>query len=728
MTVPRTERTRKLEGLLNALRSVLALQSARPARSGQHPAGLLAGLLLRSLDLQFVLARARSQATGADYDVVRLNRRYPEKLSPGLTAALEPWLSSKGNSSSRLRYEPLGPRALPIATFAFGATGVTGKLIVGAARAGFPSDIEKVLLAVAANQAAIACAEKAHPRATGYAVRARAHAPSSLKDTTLAGLGSLNQLHQFSTGLIDTGDLPAVLEQMLATVMEIQAADFGNVQLFDAERGGLVIVAQRNFQPPFLEYLAFVPSERCAAFARAAQTRQRIIIEDVQTDISFAPYRHVAAEAGFRSLVSTPLISPKGELLGMLSTHFRNPHRPTEYELRLTDIYAQQAARMFEQKRMEEERNKLASIVQNCSDFIGIATLCGRAVFVNAAGRTMVGLKADEPIPENITAYVAEGQQDRLMNEALPIVEREGFWEGEMHFRHIPTGRPVPVLQHIFYIKESDTGRRLALATISRDMTERKRAELALNNAQQELAHAGRILSIGELTASLAHEINQPLAAIVANANAAGRWLERKVPDYEHARKSLQNIARDGNRASAILQRVREFAMKAPPSRVSLNLNDVIHEVLAIVSNEIARERIALGVDLAAKLPDIIADRIELQQVVLNLIINSIEALRPVSGRSKELFVTSERGRGTVEVAVRDNGNGVGAQDLQRIFDAFFTTKPDGMGLGLGISRRIIEAHNGKLWAAANPGCGLTLRFTLPARGKVRSRGKTSLP
>lgn len=728
MTVRSIERTRKLEGLLTALRSVLALQSGRPARTGQHALGQLADLLLRTLELQFVFLRVCSKATGAAYDVVRLDDRHPDQISAGLTAALEPRLTSNDRSSSRLRYEPLGLRAVPIATLPFGSTGLTGKLIVGATRAGFPSDIEKVLLRVAADQAGLLCAEKFRPRARGYEVGARTHAPSSSKENPLAGPGSLTQLHQFSIGLIETGDLSAVLEQMLAAVMEVQAAEFGNVQLFDAERGGLVIVAQRNFQRPFLEYLALVQPDRCPAFARAAQTRERIIIEDVHADISFTPHRHVATGAGFRALVSTPLIGHQGELLGMLSTHFRKPHRPTEYELRLTDIYAQQAARMLARKRMEEERNKLAAIVQNCSDFIGIATLCGRAVFVNSAGRRMVGLKDDEPIPDNIAAYVAEGQQYRLLNEALPVVEREGFWEGEMHFHHIPTGRPIPVLQHIFYIKETDTGRRLALATISRDITERKRAELALNNAQQELAHASRVLSIGELTASLAHEINQPLAAIVANANASRRWLERKVPDYEHARKSLQNIARDGNRASAILQRVREFAAKSPPCRMPLNLNEVVHEVLAIVNNEIAREQITLRVDLVAKLPDILADRIELQQVVLNLIINSIEALRPVSGRRKELFVTSERRRGAVEVAVRDNGNGVGAQDLNRIFDAFFTTKSDGMGLGLAISRRIIEAHNGKLWATANPGSGLTLRFTLPARGKVRPPAQSPPP
>lgn len=540
MTVPSIERTRKLEGLLNALRSVLALQSGRGAPSGEHVLGRIADLLLRTLDLQFVFARVGSKATGAGCDVVRLDRRrYSVRLSEGLTAALEPWLSPGGCPRSRLRHQPLGPRSLAVATFAFGSPGVNGKLIVGAARAGFPSDIENLLLRVAANQASVA-----------------------------------------SNGLIETGDLSAVA----------------------------------------------------------------------------------------------------------------------------------------------------AAIVQNCSDFIGIATLGGRAVFVNSAGRRMVGLEDHEPIPDNIAAYVAEGQQDRLLNQALPVVEREGFWEGEMHFHHIPTGRIIPVLQHIFYIKEPDTGRRLALATISRDMTERKRAELALNNAQQELAHASRCLSIGELTASLAHEINQPLAAIVANANACRRWLERKVPDYEHARKSLQNIARDGNRASAILQRVREFAAKAPPSRVPLNLNAVVREVLGIVTNEIAREQITLRVELAAKLPDIVADRIELQQVVLNLIINSIEALRPLSGRRKELAVTSVRRRSAVEVAVRDTGNGSGAQNLECLFDAFFTTKPDGMGLGLAISRRIIEAHSGKLWAVANPGGGLTLRFTLPARGPARSPAKRPPP
>jgi PAS domain S-box-containing protein len=356
-----------------------------------------------------------------------------------------------------------------------------------------------------------------------------------------------------------------------------------------------------------------------------------------------------------------------------------------------------------------------AAIVQNCSDFIGIVTLDGHPVFVNGAGRRMIGLRDDEPLPAQVKDYVAPAEQDRLLHDILPRVEREGTWDGEITLRHYPGGGGIPVLQHIFYVKEANTGRRLALGTICRDINERKRAEQALAKAQQELAHAARVLSIGELTASLAHEINQPLAAIVANAHASRRWLDRKVPNYKLAQASLENIVRDGNRASAIIQRVRSFSAKALPSRDRLAVNDVIREVVAIASYELAREQVGLRTHLAEDLPAVVADRIELQQVVLNLVINSIEALRPNLDRPKDLLITSaRRNKSTVEVSVTDNGSGIDAQHIERMFDAFFTTKSHGMGLGLAISRRIIEAHNGTLRVTPNPQWGLTLAFTLP--------------
>ena len=252
-------------------------------------------------------------------------------------------------------------------------------------------------------------------------------------------------------------------------------------------------------------------------------------------------------------------------------------------------------------------------------------------------------------------------------------------------------------------------------------IAERKRAEFALDKAQQELAHAGRILSMGELTASLAHEINQPLAAIVANANASRRWLERKAPNHERAMESLENIARDGMRVSDIIRRVRAFSAKGTRSRAPLNINDVIREVVALTAHEVEREDVGLRTQLAENLPAVLADRIELQQVVLNLVINSFEALRPVVDRPKDLCITSGRhNKGMVEVSVADNGKGIEAQHLERMFDAFFTTRSQGMGLGLAISRRIVESHDGTLWASPNPECGLTLAFRLPITRRRR--------
>ena len=231
------------------------------------------------------------------------------------------------------------------------------------------------------------------------------------------------------------------------------------------------------------------------------------------------------------------------------------------------------------------EPAQLAAIVQSCADLVGLATLTGRALYVNLAGRRLIGLREEDALPREISAYVTDGHRERLLHQILPMVAREGFWDGETSLRHFQTDVAIPVLQHIFYVLDPGTGRRLALATICRDVTARKRAELTLSKAQQELAHASRVLSIGELTASLAHEINQPLAAVVANANAARRWLERRPPDQARARESLDNIVRDGNRASAILQRVRDFSAKVPPSRELLNVNDVIREVVSIAAH-----------------------------------------------------------------------------------------------------------------------------------------------
>jgi PAS domain S-box-containing protein len=248
------------------------------------------------------------------------------------------------------------------------------------------------------------------------------------------------------------------------------------------------------------------------------------------------------------------------------------------------------------------------------------------------------------------------------------------------------------------------------------DITERKRAEEALRHTQAALAHVSRVMTMGALTASIAHEVNQPLAGVVTNGQACLRWLARAVPDLAEARAAVERIIRDGHRASEVIRRLRALTQKTEPQTAWLDLNDVIHEVSALVHSEVRKHRVALWTDLSPALPPVLGDRIQLQQVLLNLLINGIEALQAVTDRVRELQIRSYRhASDEVGVAVRDAGIGLDPENMARLFDAFFTTKPGGTGIGLAISRTIIEAHGGRLWATPHDGPGATFQFTLPA-------------
>jgi C4-dicarboxylate-specific signal transduction histidine kinase len=245
---------------------------------------------------------------------------------------------------------------------------------------------------------------------------------------------------------------------------------------------------------------------------------------------------------------------------------------------------------------------------------------------------------------------------------------------------------------------------------------ERKRAEEALQTAQAELAHVTRVATLGELTASIAHEINQPLGAIVNNAGACLRWLAAQ--NFEEVRNSAALVIADGHRASEIIRRIRALATNAPPRREWLDLNDTVRDVAALAQSELSRHGVALDTKLADDVPHIVADRIQVQQVILNLVVNAIEAMSRRGDGRRELSIRSGLDDSRhVTVAVRDSGPGLDAKSVERVFDAFYTTKPQGLGMGLAICRSIIEAHGGRLWATPNDGRGVTFQFTLPIAG-----------
>jgi len=248
-----------------------------------------------------------------------------------------------------------------------------------------------------------------------------------------------------------------------------------------------------------------------------------------------------------------------------------------------------------------------------------------------------------------------------------------------------------------------------------RTRIERQAAQEALKKTEEELARVARVTVMGELTASIAHEVNQPLAAVVTNGNASLRWLANDPPNFDEARQALRNIVRDGNRASDVIARIRAVLKKSETAAQRLDLNEIIREIVALTQSEVERRKASLCLALAEDLPAVMGDRVRLQQVLLNLVINALDAMVEVIDRPRIITIrTSTPKLGSLLVAVEDSGAGLSPQAESRLFDAFYTTKPDGLGMGLSISRSIIEEHGGRLWAAQNEGYGATFQFTLP--------------
>jgi PAS domain S-box-containing protein len=261
-----------------------------------------------------------------------------------------------------------------------------------------------------------------------------------------------------------------------------------------------------------------------------------------------------------------------------------------------------------------------------------------------------------------------------------------------------------------------DPDRVEAALVIVRDLTDQMLASEELQQAHADLAHISRVTTMGELTASLAHEVNQPMAAAVTNANACLRWLAGDIPNLEEARGAATRIVRDGTRAAEIISRIRLLFKKGAPRREVVDVNEVIREMIVLLGSEATRYSISVQTDFAADLPQVMGDRVQLQQVMMNLIMNGIDAMKDVDGM-RELAIESRRAENEqLRVSVNDTGVGLPTQHADQIFDAFFTTKPQGTGMGLSISRSIVESHGGRLWAADNSPHGAIFSFTLPAK------------
>ncbi len=343
-------------------------------------------------------------------------------------------------------------------------------------------------------------------------------------------------------------------------------------------------------------------------------------------------------------------------------------------------------------------------------DFVRRARQLAKITDVNPALQRIVG--ASSPCTFIESADRLLGEADRSFVGALAAFAKgEPFYEGETELISLD-GHKVPVLFTITFPAGPD-GDRNVLAFVV-DITERRQSQDALLAAQAELAHAARVATLGELTASIAHEVNQPLAAIVTSGEAGLRWLRRDVPDLKEVANAIGHVVAEGRRASEIVARIRAFLTKKPPQRDTLQVSEIIEEAARLVARELAMDNIVLTIETEHDLPAIQGDRIQLQQVLINLLVNASQAM---SGQSGPRIITLRAGAtadGDLSVTVRDTGPGIAPDDLPRLFAPFFTTKPGGMGMGLAICRTTVEAHGGNLSAESAPGSGTTFRLTLP--------------
>jgi PAS domain S-box-containing protein len=584
-------------------------------------------------------------------------------------------------------------------------------------------------------------------------------------------LGKVRQIDQdfplshTETALFSGATIETPVEQLdLGTVMKVSQAVSGEIVLEQLVRTLMVLAVEHAGAARGLLILPCGEEQRIAAKAGTGReevevrlqpapitpsdlpdsllryvirTQESVILDDATVQNLFSDDEYVRRERP-RSILCLPLVK-QAKLMGVL--YLENNLAPgvfTTRRLALLELLASQAAISLDHARLyadliqeNNDRRKAeealraseerwSMLAENTSAGIALTAPNGRFIAANLALQKMLGYTEDELQERTISDISYE--EDRAGTVAR-LAEAE---EGERRVYRLEKrylrkdGRVVWADVSSVFVPASGSVSAFFSVVIV-DITKRKRAEEeldqkenSLREAQNELAHVSRVTTMGELAASIAHEVNQPLAGMVTNANASLRWLAGDSPNLVEAREATRRIVRDGIRAGDVISRMRALFKKAYAAKEWLNINETIEEVVMLTQSEVRRNKVALRLELAADLPRVLGDRVQLQQVVVNLILNAIQAMGAVEDRPRDLVISTRQDNADeVRVAVRDSGIGFDPQTGERMFDAFHTTKPGGLGMGLSISRSIVESHDGRLWAVSNDGPGATFQFTL---------------
>jgi PAS domain S-box-containing protein len=632
------------------------------------------------LRLEFACLRLTSPPGGAPVEIVRVEMARGATVSPhAAESAVARALAGTLSVDPVRMPSPIGSGEVSVVPFRLGIHDELGVLVAGSGRADFPTASESLVLRVAANQAAIALRE-----ARIIAERKRTHEVLEQRVAEWT-----RELTAVSSQLAEGQRLSHTGSWAWTVATGETAGSAEHLRMFGFDPASMAPSCQLNMEVIHKDDRPLADRVFADAFSQRTDYTQdfRVVLPD-------GSIRHV-------QIVAHPVFDDAGELVQYVGTSMDVTER-TRAEQRL--------------RRSEALLAQGQTISHTGSWAFTVAT--GELLWSQEHFR-IFGFDPERGQPSYATALTGIHPEDRLrVQEAFERAVREQT-ACELDLRTLHADGSIRHVHSVGQPVFDASGVLVEYVGTIMDVTENRQAEETLQETLAELAHVARRVTAGELTASIAHELNQPLAAVVTHGGASLRWLAHDPPNIAEAMTAIRYIIRDANRASDVIGNIRALLQKSGRARVTLDMTDVVREVLVIVEPEVARHRIVVDERLAADLPPVLGVRGELQQVLLNLIVNGIEAMADTTEGARSLIVSSERYEvdhaAGVLVTVEDTGVGLAEPSLRVVFEAFHTTKPHGLGMGLSIARSIVQSHGGRLWATRNPGRGATFQLVLPA-------------
>ena len=701
----------RLQRCINDIVSILALPALWSSGEPLRIANTLSEALLRMLQLDLVYVKVSGSTGRAPIEMVRMAPwREPAPELVKVCSELEQSMREEPQRSQPVIRRPADGGEISIAPMRLGLEGEFGLIAAGSQRAEFPNQTEKLLLSVAANQALIGLQQS---QLLSEQTRMTADLDSRIAQRTQELTRANDELRR------EIEKRKTVEERLRDEESELRRSEAWSKAILDSALDCVVTI----------DHEARITEFNPAA-ERTFGYRRDEVIGRLMSEVLVPPSLREKHQQGFARYVATGEAHVIGQRMEMTALRADGSEIPVELAITrisfpgppsftgyLRDVTARKRSEDALREayaRVARSEERWRSVFENSAVGIALTNLSGRFLAANPVFQQMLGYSEEELRLLTFLDITKEEFVElnwKLVDELIAGRRREV--QIEKRYRR-KDGSLVWVRNNVSLVLGTDRIPQFLMAIVE-DISDRKRAEEALARARADLAHMTRVMSFGELTASIAHEVNQPLSGIVTNASTCLRMLNADPPNVDGARETARRTIRDGNRASDVITRLRTLFGKKEITVEIVDLNDAAREVIALSLSEWERNQVVVLQELTDDLPQVKGDRIQLQQVMLNLLRNASEAMTAINDRPRELLVRTERdGAERVRLSVKDAGVGFDPQIADRLFEGFFTTKDDGMGIGLSVSRSIIEAHQGRLWATLNDGPGSTFTFCIP--------------